>query len=134
MNAKLEVLKARLNDVEDRVSRLEVMIDEANPTDKGYTDLVTAFNKWSDIYMKLEEDVERLELQDELEDRVKEKRIDLALKCAEIVCKTAIPLIAIGASIGVAKLSYTQDAQLKLRNGNVMASARDLMQMARLKV
>ena len=76
----------------------------------------------------------RLELQDELEDRVKEKRIDLALRCAEIVCKTAIPLLAIGASIGVAKLSYTQDAQLKLRNGNVMASARDLMQMARLKV
>lgn len=132
---KAEVLQNKVFYVEDKLAELEALIDSADPTEKEYGELIDAYNKWASTYMRLTEELYSLDDIEEKDAKMeKEKRIDLALRIAELSCKVIVPLTCIMASVGVAKLSYVQDQKLVLRNGNVMANSKDLMQMARMKM
>lgn len=138
MSARAEVLQNRIEYVEEKLSALEILVDEGNPTDKGYMEIVNAYNKWSDLYTQLVDEFDNLDDVESKKARIEsEKKIDTILRVAEVGVKVAgigVSVLAIMASVGVAKLSYTQDQQLVLRNGNVMANYKDLMQMAKIKV
>ncbi len=138
MSAKAEVLEKRIEYVEEKLSALESMVDEGNPTDKGYTEIVKAYNNWADLYTQLVDELDSLDDVEAKNARIEsEKKIDTILRVAEVSIKAlgvGVSVLAIMGSVGIAKLSYVQDQKLVLRNGNVMANSRDLMQMARMKV
>lgn len=138
MNAKAEVLEKRIEYVEEKLSEFEDKVDNSTPSDKGYPELVKAYNNWADLYTQLIDELDHLEEVEAKNAKIEsEKKIDLILRVAELGVKAAgvaVPVLAIMASVGVAKLSYVQDQKLALRNGNVFGNAKDLMQIAKIKV
>ena len=110
-------------------------INGTPPNEKGYEDLIQAYLKWTDIYDDILDQISDLDKADAKEaEAKKEKRIDLIFRSLDLVCKIAVPILCISASVGVAKLSYVQDSQMQLCNGRVMGSAKDLMNLAKMKV
>ena len=53
---------------------------------------------------------------------------------AELAVKIGVPVAVILAVVGVAKLSYTKEAELELCNGRVFGGIKDLLSLARLAI
>lgn len=130
-----EELLSRKDYAESKIEELCDFINGTPPNEKGYEDLIQAYLKWTDIYDDILDQISNLDKADAKEaEAKKEKRIDLIFRSLDLACKIAVPILCISASIGVAKLSYAQDSQMQLCNGRVMGSAKDLMNLAKMKV
>ena len=130
-----EVLENRIAYAEDRLSALEEQVENHLPSDKGYLELVNAYNGWADVYTSLINELETFdEKQAEKLEAIKEKKRDLILRYVELGCRIGVPILSIIAGMSIAKLSYVQDANLALCNGRVMANAKDIVNIAKMKV
>ena len=66
----------------------------------------------------------------ETEAHKKEELISNVFKTLEVGGKIALPLIGMGAAVKLAKISYINDLDMKLCNGNVRGAAKELLKMA----
>lgn len=85
-----DYLKEQIDYVQARIEEMDKLIINANPTEKGYKELVDSYNKWIDRYKELmdelkhfgEEDIEKAKLDFEKEkmralDEIENDKIDL---------------------------------------------------------
>ena len=97
-----------------------------------------------DIQEELETDklnLERDKFSAEQMIRLKESRraavrgpVDVSLKLLETGAKVAVPLIGLAGTMAVASLAYTNDSELKLCNGRIFASAKELLKISTTKL
>lgn len=58
-----------------------------------------------------------------------DKALDVGLKVGELGVRVAVPIIGVCGTIAVAKLSYINDAELKLCNGRIFAGAKEIIKL-----
>lgn len=147
-----EQLLDQIDFAQARIEEIERVLINANPTEKGFKELVESYNKWIDRYDELitrEEhfddealesrklDIEEMKVKVETEKlEIEKKRIpvDIALRVGELGIKVAVPIIGIVGTMAVAKLAYINDAELNLCNGRIFASAKELIKLTTTKV
>ncbi len=176
-----EQLLDQIDFAQARIEEIEHVVINANPTEKGFKELIESYNKCIDRYdelitreehfddetlesrkldieeMKVKVETEKLEIEKkriaalsyteseklEFERQKFDKEVgaakwkdpvDIALRVGELGIKVAVPIIGIVGTMAVAKLAYINDAELKLCNGRIFASAKELIKLTTTKV
>lgn len=86
-------------------------------------------------------DIDRAKLafdQDKFEHDAKQEKwkepVDIGLKAVELGVRVAVPIIGIAGTMALASLAYTNDAELKLCNGRIFASAKEVLKLCTSRV
>ena len=77
---------------------------------------------------------ERERFTKEIEDQKRKATSDVIFKSAELGVKVLVPVCGLVGTIGLAKLAYMNDLNLRLCNGTVRSCAKDLLKIATTKV
>lgn len=88
---------------------------------------------------KIELEKEQLRLDREkfaydIENQKKKEVVEIIFRSADLGVKVLIPTLAIAGTWAVAKLSYMNDAELKLCNGRVAGNVKELLKIATMKI
>lgn len=130
-----EILERRIEFVEAQIGFLEEQMENMSPADKGYMDVVKAYNDWGDTYTRLVDELDHFDISASKEKAEKRKdAIDLGLRVAELACKVAVPVIGVTTTLALAKLSYIQDSNMVLCNGRIFPMAKDVIKLATTKI
>lgn len=136
-----EYLRKQMAIVNEQMEDLRKTISAYDPTDKGYSELVTAYHRWFDKYIELSEQLENFDKNKELEKvkfeiaeekRVqdeKDKKFDKTMRILELSARVAIPALAVVASVALAKLSFAEESDLKICNGRIFSFGKDLVKL-----
>ena len=119
-----------------RIEELEGTLEHADPEGKGYNGLIDAYVKWVDRYNNLVEKLNRMEdVEEDKEDKLSKKEIiDVILRSAELGAKVLIPVVGLVGTVAIAKLAYANDADLKLCNGRIFGSVREVLKLATMRL
>lgn len=151
-----ELLLKQMEYVKEQIASIEKKIGSYPEDGKGFKELVDGYNKWVDRYNALVDEYgklnsvdleeEQLELEKDKLDFEKEKfdyenmhkekteRVDRVFRGAEIAAKILVPCLAITGSVAIAKLSYMNDAELKLCNGRIFGGLKEVIKLATMKL
>ena len=77
---------------------------------------------------------EREKFTKDIEDQKKKETVEIIFRSADLGVKVLVPTLAIAGTWAVAKLSYMNDAELKLCNGRVAGNVKELLRIATMKV
>lgn len=131
--AKIELEKEKTNSMIE-VEKKKIEVDQARIAFEK-----EKFESMQEIEQdKVNLDTERLRLEREKfgHDVVAETRgeiIEVIFRSADIGVKLLVPTLAIAGTWAVAKLSYMNDADLKLCNGRVAGNVKELLRIATMK-
>ena len=147
-----ELLQDQLEYISERIDSTEKAIKDYEPDKKGFKDLVEVLQKWTDLYnetldklqhaddMNLEVETFALEIEKFIFEKDKfdyekncqkhKELVEMIFRGVETGIKIAIPCTFILGSFAMAKFSYMSDADLKLCNGRINTSARELLKTA----
>lgn len=144
-----QVLTDQMDFLATSIEEVETKIKDTDPSDKSYLQLLEAHNKLLDLYEALYnklEDVDKFDLECEKlnfekerfkyqteHDSKREKKEDIQ-KWVELALKIGVPVVVGLIMFGIAKMSYLQDNEMKLRNGNVFGLVKDVAKLAVMKV
>lgn len=117
-----------------RIEELERKIECSDPEEKGYTGLIEGYIKWTDRYNTLVDKFNSIEDVEEKDKLSKKELIDVILRSAELGAKIIVPVIMLVGTVAVAKLAYANDADLKLCNGRIFGSVREVLKLATMKL
>lgn len=131
MDEKKESLLKQKDYLETKIEEVCDFINSTPVTDASYDKLTETYLRLTKMYDDVLDKIRQLDSEEEIK---KSKRVDIIFRSADLAVKIAVPLISVAAGIALAKLSYVQDANMVLKNGNVMVNARDVVQLAKLKV
>lgn len=134
-----EHLQQRIDFAEEQIKLFSELIANTDPADKEYMQLVQCYDGWVSYKDRAEKKLDGLdsELEDKEEEREyrrKKDKADLTLRYVELGCKIAIPILTVMTTVALAKLSYANDADLKLCNGRIMGLSKDLIRTIGAKV
>ena len=131
MDEKKQSLLKQKDYLETKIEEVCDFINSTPVTDPGYDKLTETYLKLTEMYDDVLDELKKLDSEDEIK---KEKRIEVIFRSAELAIRIAVPIVSVLAGMSLAKLSYCQDANMVLKNGNVMVNARDVVNLAKLKV